>query len=134
MANSPTSILIAIPLLLESSMLAIHFALVSQNLLPLAKSEKPRLRRFSRQSPPCTSWMSTYRLETVVSLVITVLAIIFTASVGLVCIDDGMNTSKSACKATYVLCVVSWLTIKSIVCLYFYEKVDPTSDQIHVLN
>lgn len=80
--------------------------------------------------------MSTYGLETTVSLVTTVLAIIFTASVGLVCmrIDDGMDTSKSACKATYVLCVVSWLTIKSIVCLYFYEKVDPTSDQIHVFN
>lgn len=51
MATPQTSVLIAIPLLLESSMLAIHFALLSQNLLPLAKSEKTRLRRSSRQSP-----------------------------------------------------------------------------------
>lgn len=78
--------------------------------------------------------MSTYGLENTVSLVITSCAIVFTAAVGLVCIDIGMYTSKSACKATYILCVVLWLAIKSIVCLYFYEKVNPTFDQIHVLS
>lgn len=133
MATSRTPILIAVPLLLiESTLLTVCFAFMSQNLLPLAKSEKPRLRKYT----PRTAWMitCTYGPEFAVALVISCSSIVFTVGVGVICLDYGMETSELACEVTYILCAIFWLAIKSLVCLYFYEKVDPMPLQPSVLN
>lgn len=133
MATSRTPILIAVPLLLiESTLLTVCFAFISQNLLPLAKSEKPRLRRYT----PRAAWMitRTYRPEFAVALVISCFTIVFTVGIGVICLDYGMETSELACEATYILCVIFWLAIKSLVCLYFYEKVNPMPPQTSVFD
>lgn len=76
----------------------------------------------------------TYRPEFTVALVISCSAIVFTVGIGVICLDYGMESSELACEATYILCVVFWLAIKSLVCLYFYEKVDPMPLQTSVLD
>lgn len=58
-----------------------------------------------------------------VTLVISGLAVVCTIIIGLICLDMGLDTSETACSVTYALCAVFWLILKSLVYLYFNEKV-----------
>lgn len=59
-----------------------------------------------------------------VSVLINFLAIVFTFTMGPLVLDDSKKVSESMCDAAYIVCTIFWPVIKSLVHIYFNEKVN----------
>jgi hypothetical protein len=59
-----------------------------------------------------------------VSVLINFLAIVFTFTMGRLVLDDSTEVSESTCDVVYLVCTIFWPIVKSLVHIYFNEKVN----------